>query len=160
MIKFQTIITYPGKTPKGMRKAFEKARELANKAMGEVWFNEILPKHFERDAIVKYFYQPRTAKYTHRKKRKFGHENPLVYTGQAKAVLMSGYTIKSSPRRVEVKLKSPRAFNLSTAAHMPNMKKEVSRIIEEDLVSMAKAAHEVYKTEIEKSKQSQTALSA
>lgn len=152
MLKITASLTYPGKSPQGLVKAFKSAVVKANVAVGEYWRNNILPIHFTKTGFVRFFYQPRTAKYQYRKLRKYGHENPLMFTGEAQREIMSKYSIKASPKYISVKLPRPRVFNLSNRIDMPPMDKEAVRVVDADLAELSKVAMSIYKEEIKKAK--------
>ena len=56
-------------------------REI-NRGMLERWRDRYLPMHFQAGATTRYGYEKRSAKYTARKRKKYGHSIPLVYTGR------------------------------------------------------------------------------
>lgn len=142
-IKFQTVLTY--RRPKrGMRKAHAEAMQKANMEGAKEWREKLFPIHFTPEAVARYGYESRTVKYQARKFRRFGHTNPLEYTGAAKAFIMNGYTIDASTGRAVVNMPSPRVFNLSQQIGHPNLRAEALRTVERDLEVIAKAAFKTY----------------
>ncbi len=51
-------------------------------SVGVFWHTKILPKHFTREGAREYGYKPRSKNYMIRKARKFGHQEPLVWSGE------------------------------------------------------------------------------
>ena len=81
-----------GATPRHMVKIMRAATKLGYESAGLWWHKECRPKHFTREAYQLYQYTPRQGEantktrifkksYTGRKLIKFGHTNPMVYTG-------------------------------------------------------------------------------
>jgi hypothetical protein len=62
--------------------AYSKARRSALKSVGGLWYEDILPLHFEMSAITKYRYVKRTDDHLRKKRRRYGHERPNVFTGR------------------------------------------------------------------------------
>ena len=85
-----------GKSPYGLAKEMKSAIERAFVQAGELWVDKILPKHFTTRAASEYDYKPRTSRYQLKKLRKFGHQNPLMFTGQAYRELPRWHRIKAS----------------------------------------------------------------
>ncbi len=151
MIRIKPTLIFPGKTPRGMANAAKEARQKANLSVAEFWREKLFPKHFTTQGAQEYGYQPRTAKYQARKFRRFGHSNPLTYTGESKENTMSQYVIKVSPNRLEVRMPSPRAWNLSRRANMPNLREEALKASDSDLEILAKVAFKTFKETMDKS---------
>ncbi len=55
---------------------------------GKFWHDSFMPWHFQAFGRGKYHYAPRAAAYERRKQRKFGHQDPLVFTGAARNLAM------------------------------------------------------------------------
>ncbi len=56
-------------------------REI-NRGMLERWRDRYLPLHFQGGATNRYGFDARSARYTSRKRKKYGHTISLVYTGK------------------------------------------------------------------------------
>jgi len=142
----KTKLQYPGKNPKALRKVATKAARRGNLAMGIFWRKEIFHQHFEQAYQDEYLYRARNREYLQRKLRKFGHQDPLVYTGVARRTVMAAYEIKASAKHVSVKMPSPEAWKLSQdKPRMPNMRFEARTFSERDYAELAKEAMTAYK---------------
>jgi len=81
--------------------------------VGELWHEKMLPNHFERFAMMKYNYAPRSRKYMARKEAGYtdqwgihraGHNRPLVWSGDTERSLKSSATITANSKGVTVKM--------------------------------------------------------
>lgn len=66
-------------------------REIAKRAFiefGKYWWDQILPKHFKWIWMAKYRQTPRSPAYDRAKERKFGHRDPMVYSGKTRDALL------------------------------------------------------------------------
>lgn len=79
-------------------------REI-NRGMLERWQNRYLPLHFKGEASERYGYKPRGARYVASKRRRVGHNIPLVYTGKLKTAIQSGVVIRATQYRATLKTK-------------------------------------------------------
>lgn len=70
------------KAPSQLARKMPAIAAAAIKDAAKNWRAEILPKHFQAGAAIRYRYQPRMPKYQNRK-RKMGSPPALVYTGKA-----------------------------------------------------------------------------
>lgn len=77
-----------------MRKDATQAKREAWATTGQYWHKHMRPKHFTKQGAAEYGYLKRKGEgqegtkfyhrsYTGRKLRKFGHTNPMVYTGES-----------------------------------------------------------------------------
>ncbi|MCC9603502.1 hypothetical protein LOC67_23380 [Stieleria sp. JC731] len=67
------------------RKLFTKSAKTAYKKTGETYQVKLRPRRFTTQHAVLAGYAKRSRKYLKDKKNKFGHQLPLVYSGEAKA---------------------------------------------------------------------------
>lgn len=77
---------------------------------GRLWFQTILPRHFTVEGGRAYGYQKRTAKYMRRKARKYGHQKPLVFSGNMQREIQSVERVDRTGKGSIVKLYGPRYF--------------------------------------------------
>ena len=78
------------------------------------WHDNILRHHFSYAAYSRYagVYAPRTKKYEVRKAKKYGHRNPLEFTGRTKRDVMSRITVSGSAKAARGRMMSAnRALN-------------------------------------------------
>lgn len=87
-------------------------------AIGEHWKQKNLPDHFTPDAELRYGYQPRSLRYTIRKRDRLkkGRGNadarrlgpiPLVYSGRMFREVTRNVSIRAFPSRVTIRLTGP-----------------------------------------------------
>jgi hypothetical protein len=63
---------------------YPKFSEEAMRKAANAFVDEILPKHFTEEGADEYQYEERSAAYTARKLRRFGHQRPLELSGEAR----------------------------------------------------------------------------
>lgn len=85
------------------KRAFGQIMREVNRGILQRWADVYLPRHFEGGATQRYGYRVRTAKYTARKRRHFGHSIPLVYTGKLKETIQKNITIRGTQYRATLK---------------------------------------------------------
>lgn len=74
-----------------------------NRGMLQRWAERYLPLHFEGGATQRYGYRPRSAGYVARKRRKVGHNIPLVYTGRLREAIQKGVIIRATQHKASLK---------------------------------------------------------
>lgn len=89
------------------KRKLAKIREQAYAAVGEMWFKNILPKHFEEGADLEYNYKPRSPRYIKRKRRLAARglkykNKPLQYTGNTKNMATSRARIAATGNQCTV----------------------------------------------------------
>lgn len=77
-------ITETGPTPRNVRPHMAKIQRHMWDTMARHWHRYIRPKHFTPAGAAEYGYRPRTADYVDKKRKKYGHNDPLVFTGTSK----------------------------------------------------------------------------
>jgi hypothetical protein len=77
--------------------------------LGKFWHEKILPEHFKTSAYGRYNYKPRSHKHQARKKEKYGHSLPNVYTGimRDKVLSRTNQDIRNTARGVKIVLHGP-----------------------------------------------------
>lgn len=70
--------------PKDDPKRFVKGLREGLRNGATHWQRSFSQRHFRSGAKARYGYQPRTAGYNKRKRRRFGHAQPLVWTGESR----------------------------------------------------------------------------
>lgn len=117
-------INEDGPTPRNMRKQLGEVRRTTWDAMGSHWHRNIRPKHFTVAGAREYGYRERTKGYMKMKQRKYGHQLPLVMTGQSRRATQIG-RITATKDRVRVTMTAPR-LNWSRGQTKP--REELTRI--------------------------------
>lgn len=133
-IRFQ----YTGMTPKAPQRTINAATREAYQALGEEFFDKNLPRRFTVFGAKLLGYEPRTQKHQERKRKRFGHNDPLVFTGETRArVLDEGLTkIQAFATRnrshVALTLNAP-ALNFRANSNAPDMRDEITRVSTREL---------------------------
>lgn len=104
------------------------AVKAALRFLGEYWHDAMLWKRFTSLGYSEYRFRPRTTKYDKAKLRHWGHNNPLVLTGEGMEEALS----ESTKQRIRVTRDSvtiplPRKFNRYNPKG-PNMSEEVRAV--------------------------------
>jgi hypothetical protein len=107
--------------------------------VGEYWHQTILPKHFTREGDREYGYAPRTRAYMIRKARKFGHQDPLVFSGELKREAFRICDVRNTSKGAKVVLHVP-AYTTQTGRRNsgPNKEMELMDISVGDADRLAK----------------------
>lgn len=103
---------------------------------GQFWFDSYAHKRFTESGAREYNFRRRSFRYSQLKKKHFGHELPLVLTGEGRALTLSDATrqkIKASRDKITIRL--PQKFNLHNPKG-PNMPKELRAVSRNELRAM------------------------
>lgn len=98
-------------------------------SMAEEWHDGTLPKHFERSAVMRYGYAFRKPRYLKRKQQLFGHQNPLVFSGEG-MLLSRQRIIRGNSQTVRCVL--PRKFNWKNPHSKVVMRDELTRVLPDE----------------------------
>lgn len=112
MIRF-TIVEK--NSPRMMKRDLNKVVAEALKAPLLLWFNEILPTHFEELAKSKYKYTTRSRQTSKRKRHEHGHTRPLVNDGRLERSLRMGASIRTNSKRGRLTMQAPIYVNYKRA---------------------------------------------
>ena len=97
------------------------------------WHKELLPQHFEEGAARKYNYQPRSRKHNKRKRKKFGHKIPLVFSGHMAQSVMRPPRISGNKKKATANLKGPRyLFQFRKDFVQPDKAAEIIKVSRRD----------------------------
>lgn len=80
-------------------KGFSELQKEALQEQIQDWHLRYLPKHFKRSAITDYGYAIRTAAYEQKKRRKYGHQDPLVWSGRTRRMALASIRISGTGKR-------------------------------------------------------------
>ncbi len=120
-MKYQAMIALHGFA--GMKKSELNAILKTGFAkQGEYWHKNFRKRHFSNMAYSEYGYQKRTSAYNRRKQRAFGHNLPLVFTGQSRDLSQSR-NIRATKNYCLVTM-PVRAFNFKRTPQSPDLQKE------------------------------------
>jgi len=118
-------------------KDFREIRSEAWQLTGEMYHKRITPEHFTRQGARRYNYKKRKLRYRARKRKQFGHDNPLVFSGRTRRKVKQVRKVRA--RRggrggVVVGLKVPQyVIALSARSNAPNMAKEITAVSAKDV---------------------------
>lgn len=107
------FISYELKADLFTARGHNEAMREVNREVLERHRDRNLPRHFQGGATSRYGYRQRTARYTQRKRRKYGHSIPLVYTGGTRDAIRQNTKITAT--RNGGRLKSRGRFPMKEA---------------------------------------------
>lgn len=105
-------------------------------AVAAWWHKVIRPTKFTREGAAKYHYERRTKAYRALKRRRFGHDNPLEFSGVSRTSTRIR-DIRPSSKKVRVVMKA-RAFNLRPKGHKKKLSEEFLAVTKGDAKQIAK----------------------
>lgn len=119
------------------KRAHGQIMREVNRAVLERWRDRYLPRHFQGGASSRYGYEPRTARYTARKRKKYGHSLPLVYTGRLRDEIKQRVKITATQHR----------GNLKSRGYFPMkqvLRSEIERVMLFENEELAQFARDLY----------------
>ena len=129
--------------PEAMRKAFPRIRDNALAAMGDKWHREMLQDHFSQVAYTKYGFQKRRKEYVKRKRKKYGHNDPMRLKGTLEQSIRSMARISTSSKKVRITM-SGAQLNFATKARVakgyPDFRAEITAITPQQAQTLAEFA--------------------
>ncbi len=132
MPEIKLKVTYTGAIP-GVTMKQREWNEIQRgvwAGVGRYWHTELRPKHFTRAGAAEYGYQPRTADYQRRKARQFGHQDPLVFTGESRRRTRTARIVPFATATrvgVRVRMNAPN-LNYRPQPDAPNLREELTTI--------------------------------
>jgi len=121
------------------RRAIRQELRKQFKNIGETWHEKHRRRHFSHFGARLYGYEPRRRSYNFRKRKRFGHTLPLVFTGvsrklsQTKRIRVSNSGTPERPQ-LSVHITMPiRVFNFKPRGSNVNMRQEFSTISRDEL---------------------------
>lgn len=131
-------ITYKGDA-EVLRKDLRATVKGELSEVGRFWHRRKLPRHFTTKAETQYDYQARSAAYSRYKAKRFGHRNPLVYTGELKRMVTRMARISSTSKGVRVNMTGPRyLYQYRKDFNQPDKAAELTAVTETETETMAK----------------------
>ena len=125
------------------RKGFAEVTKQSLYEAANYWREKFLPKHFEESAYARYGIPARTKKYIRRKRRRFGHNQPLVWLGRSKAMILNDRGEPLTRRKagvlgVELRIAAPKHFfQYRKTGKIVNKAEEVTRITQGEVEVLA-----------------------
>lgn len=137
MIPIKYEIRDRGPTPRGMRKVLNAAKK-------EAWFDAAVHFHatmsderFKHAHATKAGYAPRSRNYERQKLKKFGHTNPLEFSGTTRRLVRAA-TITSTSTGARVRYPGARVFNFRNPKMKANMVVEFTTVLQEEANEIAR----------------------
>lgn len=123
------VIEYKGLHPGNTIAELKRAVKAANIATIEAWHQTFLPEHFESGATFKYGYRGRTPRYNKRKRKKYGHNRPLEFSGTGKRAAVRQIRVSGTSKSARGRLPGTQVFNFGGGARQPDMRKELLTVL-------------------------------
>lgn len=139
------------------RRAIQQHTRDALAAMGREWHSRYLPQHFDESAYQRYGYYQRKGmgltadsrafrrSYAGRKIRRFGHNRPLVYTGETLA-LARLLKLRVSSKQARVVL--PQGLNRKHPKSRISMRDEVTRLLPDEVRELLEVGRRAFRESI------------
>lgn len=114
----------------------------------EFWHEEILEKHFKESAYSRYKYTARARSYVKRKRKRLGHNRPLVYSGNTRRQLMRARRLNvRSAKKAKLIMTAPAHVNYRTtrrsSARSIDKKAEITALIGKEMKKLEKTMDRV-----------------
>jgi len=124
--------------PQAMGKAMEAA--------GRSWHTDVVPGHFEPGAAGRYNYQQRHRLYMIRKAKEKGHQKPLVWSGNMKAMVegLVNFAVRGvNTVRCKVRMQGPRyLYQYRADLKQPDKSAEITRMTPAELDTVRRQVDE------------------
>jgi len=106
--------------------------------LAKKWHSDSLKKHFTAAGAREYKYPARTAKYNKRKQKKYGHQEPLRFSGELmrRASLVRDITGNSKGSKVKMKDLPKYTFMYWVSAGGPKKYEELVEVSQREEVTM------------------------
>ena len=127
------------------------------------WHRSYLPKHFTRAGAQEYGYKARkgekmspgqrgyTRSYAYRKLKAFGHQDPLVFTGETKQLSRMRKIVYTSK---QAKVVLPRKLNWKHPKSQISMRDEITAVSQPELDALRELAQETVARILQQGKES------
>lgn len=132
-----------GFTPKLALKKLREINVVTMTELGNYWHDNFRDKHFTPAGAREYGYAPRNVAYMIKKAKKWGHRNPLEWSGKSRAlsrikdIRTAGTT--AARGRVRVVLHMP-ALNFIPKGGSINMNDEMTRVSQAEIQKLGEIA--------------------
>lgn len=116
--------------PVDPKRGFKTASNKSLKRFVLDWYTKFLPLHFRSGAGGRYNYKPRSKKHRALKERRFGHKQPLVFTGRTRRFTRNIPRITVGRDKVTMKVPVTwyiKAGSRHSDGRAPNMEDELLR---------------------------------
>ena len=140
-------------TQKELRAALKPELE----EVGKFWHDRLFPGHFRTGAAGKYKYAPRSFKHSERKRKRFGHSLPLVFTGDLREQVTRMAKISSTAKGARVTLVGPKYLYMYRKSYgQPDKAAELTAVTKLEVRAMARLLDRRLTKRLNEVKQSRT----
>lgn len=123
-------------------RVFNKHLNETNREVMMYWHRELRPKHFTLAGQAEYKYQRRTRATEYRKKKLFGHNDPIKMTGNALAMSSNIKSLRATPSSAAITVAGPWYMAVRVQRKdgklSPDLKAELSRFSKRDAMLLAR----------------------
>lgn len=127
-----------GPTPRGFAKQRRAMQKESWGQLGTEYRRKYLPRRFTVHGSLELDYKRRTWNYQARKRRLLGHNDPLVYSGETRNLVLAGNDVRSTSNGVRIPLKGARKLNRNNPKSDIQMHMEIRRISRREAGSLAR----------------------
>ncbi len=147
-IEFRLSLTYGLDMSKVLGdRSMAKLRRDANRQVMQYWHKEIRPKHFTQKGFSEYKYQRRSRATVDIKRKKYGHNDPIVQQGDAREMSSDIKSIRATQHMAALTVAGPwymgHRARRKDGKMSPDLKKELASISRQDAMSMARYGAEI-----------------
>jgi len=157
-VRMSVEITYRGDA-EVMKKELGPIVNAALAQAIEEWHERTLPRHFQPSAAGRYHYKARTVAWKKHKRKKVGHDNPLVYTGDLKREvtrMIEIKTLKTKPSATG-KMRGPRYLHMTPSAnYRHNYAAELLAMTRAETAAMARHVDQIVTKALNNLKETRT----
>lgn len=129
-------VTYQGATPDIALRELNNVKRQAYLELAEHFWRENLPRRFTWSGGRMLGYSPRSPKYEKAKRKRHGHNDPLVASGRSRDIATSIMDIKATATKTKTNAKikiHARALNFRNPRSQVHPADEVRRIAEKEV---------------------------
>lgn len=142
---------YTGFTPMVAQRLLNNATRKGYQKLGDHFFDTNLPRRFTYAGGKSLGYKARTDSYNRRKKKKYGHVDPMVFSGVSRDRVLSAMTkinaIATKNRsHVSLTLNAP-ALNFRRSSNSPNLRAEITRVSTREIPPLERVLQRDLETE-------------
>ena len=146
-VKYNIKIKERGAVPRKLRKVYTRGSKVAWFEAGKHFHADMRDERFTEEHARKARYVKRSDKYTRYKEKKFGHRNPLEFSGQTRRLVRTS-RISSTSKGSKVRYPGARKFNFRNPNSPIHMQKEFRRLTADEKRRLAKEYDEVLNREM------------
>jgi hypothetical protein len=158
-----TVIKFEGATPDVVVRELNRMKREAYIELGEEFWRENLPRRFTWSGGRMLGYSPRSAKYERAKRRKHGHNDPLVASGRSRDIATSIMDVRATATQTRTRLRillHARALNFKNPKSQVTPSDEVRRIADKEVPPLTRKLASSMRSKFDELKQQQSTQKA